>query len=412
MRLVNPAPLVAIACGGTGGHLFPGLAVAEALRGCGAECHLFVSMKEVDRQALGPWGQGGGSVETLPAVGWDRRQPWGFVGGFRRAWRQVRVVFGHRRPDAVVAMGGFTGVAPVLAGLRLGVPVFLHESNAIPGRANRWLAPWVRAAFVGFPQAAARLRAKELRVCGTPVRTGIGPATPAVCREALGLAPDRTTVLIMGGSQGARAINRLTAGALERWRAEDLDLQFLHLTGRQDEAELRIVYARHGFRARVTAFTAEMGLVLGAADVAVGRAGASSLAELAAARLPAILIPFPAAADNHQVYNARAYADTGAAWVCEQGSITPSILAEQVSGLIRRPEERARISAALAPWHRPDAAREMAEVILEATASGLRVKADAPMSRSARSLGGSSCGERHFWRSLAPSGHGQGGGDE
>jgi UDP-N-acetylglucosamine--N-acetylmuramyl-(pentapeptide) pyrophosphoryl-undecaprenol N-acetylglucosamine transferase len=392
MRLPNPAPLIAIACGGTGGHLFPGLAVAEAMRGCGAECRLFVSMKDVDRQALDLWDGAGGSVEMLPAVGWDWRRPWAFLGGFWRAWCRVRLVFGDRRPDAVVAMGGFTGVAPVVAGLRLGVPVFLHESNAIPGRANRWLAPWVRAAFLGFPQAAARMRAPEVRVCGTPVRTGIGPASPAGCREKLGLEPDRTTVLIMGGSQGARAINRLAVGALECWRAEDLNLQFLHLTGRQDEAEVRAAYVRHGFRARVSAFMPQM-----------------ALAELAAARLPAILIPYPAAADNHQVYNARAYADTGAAWVWEQGTMTSSILAEQVIRLIRRPEERARMGAALTQWHRPGAAREMAEVILQMSASGRGVKADEPLSRPVRSPGGSSCGERQSWRSLEPSEPCQGG---
>jgi len=409
MRLPNPAPLIAIACGGTGGHLFPGLALAEAMRGCGAECHLFVSMKDVDRQALDLWDGAGGSVETLPAVGWDGRRPWAFLGGLWRAWCRVRLVFGDRRPDAVVAMGGFTGVAPVVAGLRLGVPVFLHESNAIPGRANRWLAPWVRAAFLGFPQAAARMRAQEVRVCGTPVRTGIGPASPAVCREKLGLGPDRTTVLIMGGSQGARAINRLAVGALECWRAEDLNLQFLHLTGREDEADVRAAYAQHGFRARVSAFMPEMELALGSADLAIARAGASSLAELAAVRLPAILIPYPAAADNHQLYNARAYADTGAAWVCEQGTMTSSILAEQVIRLIRRPEERARMGAALTQWHRPGAAREMAEAILQMSASGRGVEADEALSRPARSPGGSSCGERRSWRSLEPSEHCQGG---
>jgi UDP-N-acetylglucosamine--N-acetylmuramyl-(pentapeptide) pyrophosphoryl-undecaprenol N-acetylglucosamine transferase len=404
MRPPDPAPFVAIACGGTGGHLFPGAAVAEALRARGAVCQLLVSMKRVDRQALGGLTEAAGSVQALPAVGWDWRQPWAFAYGLRRAWIQVRSIFEHRRPDAVVSMGGFTGVAPVVAGLRLGVPVFLHESNAIPGRANRWLAPWASAVFVGFPQAAARVRAREARVCGTPVRPRIRPGISAVVREALGLAPDRPTVLIMGGSQGARAINHLTLGALEVWRSEGLELQFVHLTGAEDETRVRAAYLRYGFRARVASFLSEVELALGAADLAVSRAGASSLAELAAARLPAVLIPFPAAADNHQWHNARSYADTGAAWVCEQRATGPEDLAGVVARLMRRPEDRMGMAEALAQWHRPEAAAEMAEVIFRAFESGRRVQAKAPVRRYDRELGGSSRSEQRGWRALKQAG--------
>jgi len=363
------APFIAIACGGTGGHLFPGLAVAEVMSQAGAELALLVSTKEVDRAATAA-ARPGMQVETLDAVGWNPRRPWHFVRGAIRSWRKAARFFQDRRPDAVLAMGGFTSLGPVLEARRLGVSSFLHESNTIPGRANRWLARWVDAVFVGFPEAAQRLRARDVREVGTPVRGDIRVRSPGECRQALGLDPGRPVLLICGGSQGARAINRLVLDALDLLRDRLPPVQFLHLTGRQDEHVVKGAYRRRGLSASVHGFLDRMGEALGAADMAISRAGASSLAEFAATRLPSLLVPYPIAADDHQVSNARAFADAGAARWCAQANLTPETLVEHVRAVLSAPNCAAQMREALERRHRPHAAMEIARGIIQSVALG------------------------------------------
>src|SRR2546423_1227900 len=252
MQRAQTAPWVAIACGGTGGHLFPGLAVAEALAQSGCAVSLLISPKEVDQQAVAS--AVGVQVVTLPAVGLVNGQIGAFLRGFWQSYRATKQKFRTRAPQAVLAMGSFTSAPPILAGRKLGASTFLHESNSIPGRANRWLAPWVDAVFVGDPAAA------------------------------------------------------------------------------------------------------------------VSRAGASSLAELAAMRVPAVLIPYPEAANNHQFYNAWALVESGAARMLEQEKATPEMLVGMLRGLIGKPEQSAAMKAALAKWHQPHAAARIAARILEALA--------------------------------------------
>src|SRR5437762_9205024 len=166
MHSAPTAPLVAIACGGTGGHLFPGLAVAEVLARSGCAISLLVSPKEVDQQAVRS--AAGMQVLTLPAVGLVDGQIGRFVRGFWQSYRAAKQWFKARPPQAVLAMGGFTGAAPILAGSGVGAATFFHEANSIPGRANRWLAPFVDAAFTGFPSAARRVRCRTAKTTGTP----------------------------------------------------------------------------------------------------------------------------------------------------------------------------------------------------------------------------------------------------
>src|SRR5471032_855880 len=164
----NP-PFVAIACGGTGGHLFPGLAVAEELKKRGCTVALLISPKDVDQQAVKS--AGGMEIFTLPAVGLQNRNYFSFALNFWKSFCASRKIFKQRWPDAVLAMGGFTSAPPILAARKFGAKTFLHESNTIPGRANRFLARFVDEAFVGFSEAAARLRARKVSVTGTPVRS-------------------------------------------------------------------------------------------------------------------------------------------------------------------------------------------------------------------------------------------------
>ena len=405
-------PFVAIACGGTGGHLFPGLAIAGELKKRGCDVALLISPKDVDQSAVKS--ALGMEIFTLPAVALQNRNYFSFARSCWRSWRAAKRIFSARPPQAVLAMGGFTSAPPVLAARKFGAKTFLHESNTIPGKANRLLARFVDEAFVGFPEAAARLKARKVSVTGTPVRPqfsgwwGEAPDEPALtsqniaataredarptknseCRVALGLDPNRPVVLVMGGSQGASGLNQMILSALpllnvgvqasacssqdtqKRELQQNTDklpaLQFLHLTGVNDFEKVKAAYAAQKINAMVKPFLAEMDLALGAATAAVSRAGASSLAEIAAMRLPSLLVPFPAAADNHQFFNASAFEKTGAAKLLEQKNSFPEKVAAILSELVGDEAARAKIQAALAQWYAPQAAEQIAENILSA----------------------------------------------
>lgn len=357
------APLIAIACGGTGGHLFPGLAVAHELRRRHCRVTLLVSRKEIDQTAV--QGLSDIEVQALPAVGFSQGHLVGFLRGFFRSYSLAKACFRPDKPAAVLGMGGFTSAPPVLAGKSLGAIPFLHESNTIPGRANRWLSWVVGEAFTGFPAAGRRLHTKNVRVTGTPVRPQFKPRDPGSSRWALGLDPDRPVALVMGGSQGASAINQLVLAALPLAARTEPPPQFVHLCGSADVEAVTNAYASLGIRAVVHSFFRDMDVALGAATIAVSRAGASSLAELAAMRLPAILIPYPAATDNHQLHNALAFDESGAAVLLRQSDAKPKELWDLLSDLMANPARRAAMQRALDTWHRPAAAEQIAQAILQ-----------------------------------------------
>ncbi len=359
----QPNPMIAIACGGTGGHLFPGLAIAEKLVQRDCDVTLLISPKEVDQQAVKDiWNM---VVITLPCVCLQRGSVWSFMRGVTKSYVASRKLFKFRPPEAVLAMGGFTRTAPVLAAKTCGARTFLHESNTIPGRANRWLSRCVNRAFVGFPSAAARLKNSRITVTGTPVRPGFKPRDAAACRAALGLDPERPVVLVVGGSQGAHRLNQLVLEAAPFVSASSAQVQWLHLTGRNDSEQVKQSYASHGIRAVVHPFFTAMDVALGAATAAVSRAGASCLAELAAMRVPSVLIPYPEAMDNHQLFNARAFVESGAARLLEQANAAGEKLANMVIDLVCNPILRDDMQIALAKWQAPKAADQIAEVLLQ-----------------------------------------------
>jgi len=353
-----------LACGGTGGHLFPGLAVVERLRQHGCKVTLVISPKEVDQFAVRQAEEM--DVLTLPAVGLVSGGKVAFLRGLIRSYRRARVAFAIAPPQAALAMGGFTSAAPLLAARRLGAQTYLHESNSIPGRANRLLSWIVTGAFVGFPSAAGHFRRCPVTVTGTPVRAKFVPGHAEACRTSLGLDPSRPVVLVMGGSQGATGVNQCVLKLLPFLGDLAGQWQWIHLTGNYDVEAVRQEYAARGLRALVSPFAEQMEVLMGAATAAISRAGASSLAELAAMRLPAVLIPYPAAADEHQLHNARAFESSGAARLAEQHAATPQQLSQLLCGMMQDQMQRERMQAALAQWHCPQAAEQIAGAMLEA----------------------------------------------
>jgi UDP-N-acetylglucosamine--N-acetylmuramyl-(pentapeptide) pyrophosphoryl-undecaprenol N-acetylglucosamine transferase len=368
----QPLARIALACGGTGGHMFPGLAVAEQLVRRGCAVTLLISPKEVDQQAATM--ATGMDIVTLPAVGLTRGQRIAFLRGFVRSYRAARKVFRPRPPQVALAMGGFASAPPILAAKRKGARTFLHESNSVPGRANRWLSWVVDHAFVGFPSAGMSLHSRCVTLTGTPVRSQFRPLPAETCRAALGLDPARPVILVMGGSQGASGINDLVVRSLPRLAKSEPGWQWIHLTGSSAIDQVARTYATLKLSAVVHPFFAAMELVLGAASVAVSRAGASSLAELAAMRLPAVLVPYPAATDNHQFHNARAFEETGAARLLPQKEATPEQLVSLLGPLVRQADVRERMQGALTHWHAPGAAEQIARTLLASI--GLKMAAE------------------------------------
>ncbi len=326
-----------IACGGTGGHLFPGIAVAEVLRDRGHEVMLLVSEKEIDALALS--GRANFRFEKLPTVGLPSPFSPAILGFIRRFYESLslcRSIYRKFKPQVVLGMGGFTSTAPVLAGRMRGVSTFIHESNAIPGKANRLTARMVRAVMLGFKECAPFFPKARTEVTGTPIRTELKPLDREVARQRLGLRADLPTLLVMGGSQGASGINQAVIKSLPFLHG--VPLQVIHLSGARDERLVADNYGREKIPAYISAFHHRMEEVYSAADLLVARAGAASLAEFAAFSLPSILIPFPYAADDHQTRNAEIYARAQAAILVKESEISGELLARKIRELIESPE--------------------------------------------------------------------------
>ncbi|MEY2440191.1 MAG: UDP-N-acetylglucosamine--N-acetylmuramyl-(pentapeptide) pyrophosphoryl-undecaprenol [Verrucomicrobiota bacterium] len=332
-----------IACGGTGGHLFPGLAVAEILRDRGHEVMLFVSEKEIDALALS--GRQPFRFEKLPTIGLPSLYSpaiLGFMRRFQQSLALCRAIYRKFQPQVVLGMGGFTSTAPILAGRMRGIPTFIHESNAIPGKANRMTARMVRAVLLGFKECAVFFPKVRTEVTGTPIRTELKRIDRNEARRKLGLRQDLVTVLVMGGSQGASGINQTMIKSLPG--LQDVPVQMIHLAGTRDERLVADNYQRSNIPAYVSAFHHHMEEVYSAADFTIARSGAASLAEFAAFALPGILIPFPYAADDHQTRNAEIFVRADAAILLKESELSGDQLARQIKELIGNGERIRQMS--------------------------------------------------------------------
>jgi UDP-N-acetylglucosamine--N-acetylmuramyl-(pentapeptide) pyrophosphoryl-undecaprenol N-acetylglucosamine transferase len=354
-----------IAAGGTGGHLFPGLAVGEVLLARGHEAMLIVSEKEID--TIATEGRSEFRIEKVPGVGLQGKSPralLGFAMKFRAGLKQCHGLFADFPPDAVLGMGGFTSLAPILAGRKRRVPTFVHESNAIPGKANKLNARFCTATLLGFEECAKFFPKSKCIVTGTPIRrTLVQRIDQAQARAAFGLGAERRTLLVMGGSQGAHGLNAALSAALPALKEKAI--QVVHLTGKQDEQTMREAYAQAGIPAFVAAFWHRMEEAYSAADFCIARAGAASLTELSHFGLPSILIPYPYAAENHQTFNANIFERAGAAALLQERETTGDTLAQKLLWFLDDPARLSEMSARCASLAPRGAAERVADAILE-----------------------------------------------
>jgi UDP-N-acetylglucosamine--N-acetylmuramyl-(pentapeptide) pyrophosphoryl-undecaprenol N-acetylglucosamine transferase len=359
----TPDPVsVVIAGGGTGGHLYPGVAVARELLARRPDAQISfagtargIEARVVPREgfALDLIRSGGLKGKSLI----DRaRGAWLVPLGLVDAWRLLSA----RRPQLVIGVGGYSSGPVVLVASLRGVPTMLLEQNAVPGLTNRLLARVVRAAAVTFDATRPFFGSKAF-VSGNPVR----PEFLERAEPRTESARDDARVLVFGGSQGAHAINVAMVEAAAELAAGGPHLRLTHQTGERDVEMVRAAYRQAGLSADVEPFLYDMGRQLGRADVVVCRAGATTLAEITAAGKAAILVPLPTATDDHQRRNAEALAQSGAAEVLLQSELTGRSLAARIVALVRDRDRRERIAAAARSWARPDAAKVIVDKALE-----------------------------------------------
>lgn len=357
--------------GGTGGHLFPGLSVAHALRSQtpAARITFFTTQRKLDRDLLRDTDYEQRVQPVRPATRNPLKLP-AFLLAWRRSVSAAIRQFRGDRPNAVLGLGGYAAGPPVVAAHALRIPTAILNPDAIPGRANRFLAR--RADVVGVQWGVSRAhfpRSISCRTWGCPIREAfLEPIYKAKARQRLKLDKKRPLLLVTGASQGAHTINEAMQYVWPEFQREHSDWQLLHLTGAADEAEVRKAYDAAGAPAEVRAFTNEMALAMRAADLVVSRAGASTLAELTALGKPSILLPYPYHRDQHQLANALVLAKRGAALLiedeCDAERTGPMLLSAM--HMLRLNLVRDRIAAEAAKLGVPDAAQRVARWMLEA----------------------------------------------
>ena len=348
-----------VAGGGTGGHLFPGIAVADEVVRRGGHVLFVGTSRGIETRAVPAAGY---ALETLDVSGLARMGLWGTLRGLGRvplAIAKSIAILRRFRPEIVLGVGGYASGPIVLAAALLGYPTAIQEQNSVPGVTNRVLGRLVRAVFIAFEDAARSFPARKIERLGNPVRQKIVAALQGA-GEADGAAV-KLRLFVVGGSQGARAVSDLMTGAAAALATTDFSL--VHQTGSSDLERISERYRELGLAERVVvkAFIEDMATAYAEADIVVARAGALTLAELAIAGRPAILIPLPTAADDHQRKNAAQFANAGAALVLDQGRACAEDLAAAITRLAQDGGKRADMAVAMRGLARPQAAQAIVD---------------------------------------------------
>jgi UDP-N-acetylglucosamine--N-acetylmuramyl-(pentapeptide) pyrophosphoryl-undecaprenol N-acetylglucosamine transferase len=350
---------ILVAGGGTGGHVFPGIAIAEE-----------VVMRHPRNDAVFVGTPRGLEAQVVPAAGFPIElidvkglKGKGALGALRNlfllpraAWRSLGILR-RWRPDVVVGVGGYASGPVVLMAWLMGIPTAVQEQNAVAGLTNRLLGRIVKAAFTAFPEAAANFPRGKVQQLGNPIRRQLLDNFMHPSAEH-----ERARLLVFGGSQGAHALNMRVVEALPHLADLRDRIAIIHQTGARDREQVEKGYRACGFVPDVRDFITDMSRAYAEADLVVCRAGATTLAELTVCKKPSILVPFPAAADNHQVRNALSLSIAGAATMIEERDLTGELLAQEIRAILADPARRERMSRAAGRLGSPAAAREIADV--------------------------------------------------
>ena len=357
---------IVVACGGTGGHAFPGLAVAEELKRRGHEVVVWASGRDVESSVMRNWD---GPLFSTGARQMSLKNAFAILRSIFRCRREMR----RFRPDVLLAMGSYSSLPPVLAAHAYGVPVVLHEANTVPGRAVELLSRYAKTVAISFAATEKYLpHAKTVRT-GLPVRQGITAG-----RRFDFIPKDAFVVFVTGGSQGAHAVNCLMSEALVLLQRElkshcaTRPLYVIHQTGVKDEGPVLATYAQAALPSRVQAFENEMANAFASADIVVARAGASTCFELAACGKPAFLIPLPSAMRNHQHFNAEAFAAVTAADEGVQDKLSAHQICRYLLSKYEKPERLAEMGRKMLALATPDAAARVADLVEQKARKQLR----------------------------------------
>ena len=357
-----PRPLrVLIAGGGTGGHLYPGIALAEEITATPGSEVLFVGTARGLETKLVPGA--GFRLELMEVSGLKRTGALGLVRGLARlprAFARSRELLRQFRPDLVVGVGGYASGPLVFVAALLGYPTVIQEQNSRPGFTNRVLGRLARRVFVAFGDARRSFAKRKLRLFGNPGRrrfldrVQVGAGAPAA-------SPHGSSVLVLGGSQGSHAVNELASSMVQVLKARGILPRVVHQVGAGEIDRMILYYEALGLSDRVEAraYIDDMPAALAEASLVVARAGALTLAELAIMGCPAVLIPLPTATDDHQTLNALEFERAGAAVVVPQYGTTPSQLANVVQTLLEDPPRLAKMAEAMRALGKPNATREI-----------------------------------------------------
>ncbi|MDY6905293.1 MAG: undecaprenyldiphospho-muramoylpentapeptide beta-N-acetylglucosaminyltransferase [Thermodesulfobacteriota bacterium] len=372
-------PGVIITGGGTGGHLFPGIAIAQCFREQWPDVRvLFVSAgTPIEKQIIPSLGF---DFERIASEGIKGRSLTSRIRAMAKLMlgvgTAVRILMKFK-PAIVVGMGGYSSAPMVLCAWIFGIRIVLHEQNAQPGITNRMLARFADCVFVSYEGAKDRLYARKIRTTGNPLRREIINAIDEawqVGKERDQKNDGRFRVFVIGGSQGAHSLNKTVIDAAAKVSIKGT-LSVVHQTGRTDEAMVRQAYERTGIDATVKPFFDDMAVQYRDADLIICRAGATTVAEIACVGKPAVFVPFPHAADNHQAYNARELVEAGAAEMIAEADLSGDLMAEKIDFYAARPELLTRMGERARKAGRPEAGRAIIGHCLDLMASPPRKRA-------------------------------------